>query len=237
MNKYLQQIVELSELDKALDAFDPKIKSINDMLQSKQDEIDELSKNDEILKNEIEELISQITKTNIHISEFNAKISDCKKKASSIKTEKESKALILEENLAKEQLSAANDEIVKLEKIIASKEEQIKEASKLKEEKLKDFNELQKNSNKELDEINEKKSKVFTQKEKLMAKIDQKMLVFYEKIRRWAKNSVVVPVRKQACYGCFMKINDKTYSAVIRSDDIVTCPHCGRILYKEIDKE
>ena len=32
---------------------------------------------------------------------------------------------------------------------------------------------------------------------------------FYEKIKRWAKDSAVVPVKKQACYGCYMKINDK----------------------------
>ncbi|WP_373408077.1 C4-type zinc ribbon domain-containing protein [Campylobacter hyointestinalis] len=30
-----------------------------------------------------------------------------------------------------------------------------------------------------------------------------------------------------------MKINDKTYANVIKSEDIVTCPHCGRILYKD----
>ena len=43
----------------------------------------------------------------------------------------------------------------------------------------------------------------------------------------------MVPVRKQACYGCFMRVNDKTYASVLKQDDIVTCPHCGRILYKE----
>jgi predicted nucleic acid-binding Zn-ribbon protein len=30
-----------------------------------------------------------------------------------------------------------------------------------------------------------------------------------------------------------MRLNDKTYASVIKSEDIVTCPHCGRILYIE----
>jgi hypothetical protein len=47
------------------------------------------------------------------------------------------------------------------------------------------------------------------------------------------KDSAVVPVKKQACYGCHMKINDKTYAEVIKAEEIVNCPHCGRILYKE----
>ena len=67
--------------------------------------------------------------------------------------------------------------------------------------------------------------------------MDQKIISFYEKIRKWAKNTAVVPVKKQACYGCFMKINDKTYSEVIKGEEIVTCPHCGRILYIEKEEE
>jgi uncharacterized protein len=63
--------------------------------------------------------------------------------------------------------------------------------------------------------------------------MNQKGLSFYQKIRRWAKNTTAVPVRKQACYGCFLAINDKTYSDVIKGEEITTCPHCGRILYIE----
>ena len=85
----------------------------------------------------------------------------------------------------------------------------------------------------ELEKIEKDKNKVGAQKEKLLKDVNEKIVVFYEKIRKWAGNTAVVPVRKQACYGCFMKINDKTYSAVVKSDDIVTCPYCGRILYKE----
>jgi predicted nucleic acid-binding Zn-ribbon protein len=78
---------------------------------------------------------------------------------------------------------------------------------------------------------------LFEQKQNLVAKMSQKILAFYDKIRRWAKNTAVVPVRKQACMGCFMRINDKTYAEVIKGEEITTCPHCGRILYLEPQKE
>ena len=77
------------------------------------------------------------------------------------------------------------------------------------------------------------RKEVYAKKDKLIATMNQKILAFYEKIRKWAHNTAVVPVKKQACYGCFMQINDKTFSAVIKGEDIVTCPHCGRILYKQ----
>lgn len=101
----------------------------------------------------------------------------------------------------------------------------------------KTLSELENEVSEELSNIEKDRNEVYTQKEDLLAKMNQKVLTFYEKIRKWAKNTAVVPVRKQACYGCFMKINDKTYANVIKSEDIITCPHCGRILYKEENGE
>lgn len=51
-----------------------------------------------------------------------------------VKTEKEANALKIEEDIAKEQLDAANDEIVRLDKILENKETYKKE---LEEEKIK----------------------------------------------------------------------------------------------------
>ncbi|MDD2400008.1 MAG: C4-type zinc ribbon domain-containing protein, partial [Sulfurovum sp.] len=89
----------------------------------------------------------------------------------------------------------------------------------------------------EKSEIEQSKAELFEKREALTRNIEQKILSFYEKIRIWAGNTAVVPVKKQACYGCYMKLNDKTYSDVIRGDEIVTCPHCGRILYIERETE
>jgi predicted nucleic acid-binding Zn-ribbon protein len=84
-----------------------------------------------------------------------------------------------------------------------------------------------------LTDIDSKKAEHFKQREELCRNLEKKLLSFYEKNRIWAGNTAVVPVRKQACYGCYMKLNDKTYSEIIKGDEIVNCPHCGRILYIE----
>ena len=71
----------------------------------------------------------------------------------------------------------------------------------------------------------------------LFEKVDKKVLAFYEKIRRWAKETAVVPVKNQACYGCHMKLSDRFYSEFLISDEIMTCPHCGRIIYKSDESD
>lgn len=237
MNKYLQQLVNLSQIDQKIDNYAPRIDSINRNLQLKKDEIVAIDENIEKVDTEISELKAQIANTNSHINEFNAKIKDISKKSSAVKSEKEIKALNLEEDLAKDQLEAANEEIGRLERIIDNKNEL---KAELEEKKTQIQNSLDSLNNEVADElkaIENERSKIYDQKEKLLADMNQKILTFYEKIRKWAKNTAVVPVRKQACYGCFMKINDKTYAHIIKSDDITTCPHCGRILYKETIEE
>lgn len=237
MNKYLEQLVNLSQIDQKIDSYAPRIENINKNLNVKKEEILSIDEKVETIQTEIEELKSQISNTNSHIVEFGAKIKDIGKKSGSVKTEKEIKALNLEEDLAKDQLEAANEEITRLERIIESKLNYENELKQKKIEISKTLSELENEVSEELSNIEKDRNEVYTQKEDLLAKMNQKVLTFYEKIRKWAKNTSVVPVRKQACYGCFMKINDKTYANVIKSEDIITCPHCGRILYKEENGE
>lgn len=237
MNKYLQQLVSLSQIDQKIDNYAPRIESINRNLQLKKDEIVSIDENMQKVDNEISELKAQIANTNSHINEFNAKIKDISKKSSALKSEKEIKALSLEEDLAKDQLEAANEEINRLERIVDSKNELKSELEQKKTQIQESLDSLNNEVADELKAIEAERSKIYDQKEKLLADMNQKILTFYEKIRKWAKSSAVVPVRKQACYGCFMKINDKTYAHIIKSEDITTCPHCGRILYKETIQE
>lgn len=237
MNKYLQQLVNLSQIDQKIDNYAPRIASINRNLQLKKDEITTIDENIEKVDTEITELKAQIANTNSHINEFNAKIKDISKKTSAVKSEKEIKALNLEEDLAKDQLEAANEEIGRLERIIDSKNELKTELEQKKSDAQSALDSLNSEVEGELKAIEDERSKIYDQKEKLLADMNQKILTFYEKIRKWAKNTAVVPVKKQACYGCFMKINDKTYAHIIKSEDITTCPHCGRILYKETIEE
>ena len=233
MNKYLEQLVNLSEIDKQIDSYVPRLEAINKNLNAKKDQIAKIDEQITEIDTEITEIKAQISSTNIHIAEFNTKIKEIAKKSNSVKTEKEIKALNLEEELAKDQLEAANEEIIRLERIIDTKNITKEDLQKQKSALLDELSTLQNDTNQEKQTIEQERSVIYKQKEELLGKINQKILTFYEKIRKWAKNTAVVPVKKQACYGCFMRINDKTLLNVQKSDDIVTCPHCGRIIYSQ----
>lgn len=233
MNKYLQQLVELSKFDKDIDGFASRIENVEKSLRTAQSELEIADAAVKQLEEDIKEIKTQKSQTNAHIAEFSAKIKDVTKKSATAKSEKEIKALQLEEELAKEQLEAANDEILRLEKIIDTKTAEQRETEEKKVAISENIGKIEAEISNEVKAIEKEREEIYGKKSKLVGEMNQKILTFYEKIRKWAHNTAVVPVKKQACYGCFMQINDKTFSSVVRGEDIVTCPHCGRILYKE----
>jgi len=237
LNKYLQDLIKLSKFDTSISMFEPKIENEKAKLATFVETAEEIKVSINALYSEVDDIKSKRSKNNVHLSELKSKLDDISKKNNNIQTEKELKALQLEEEIAKEQITFANEEINRLDTLVESKEEELNELQNNLSEEEESIKEIQVAVDNAIEEINKERNVVYQNRSELLEKFDNKILTFYEKIKRWAKDSAVVPVKKQACYGCHMKINDKTYSEVIKSEEIVNCPHCGRILYKEDETE
>ncbi len=237
MNAYLKQLVELVEIDKKIDSFEPRIEQIRSDLDGKLGAQKDLENKIEKHKEDIQDNELKKRKNELHLAELNDKLKSLSEKSGAVKTEKEMKALQLEEEIAKEQIDFANDEIERFDKIGELKTTEIEDFEKEIEAMQEDIAKVQKDTDKELATLEKERMQVYGDKQTLMSNMSQNIIVFYEKIRRWAGNTTVVPVKKQACYGCYMRINDHTYADVIKGEEITTCPHCGRILYLEPQTE
>ena len=233
MNKHLRQLIDLSKIDQEIDSFEPKMEEIKKDLNLIVTDRDTFLKEIENLNEDIADLKNKKRKNDMHLAELSTKLEDIAKKSPLVKTEKEAKALNLEEEITKEQLSFANDEIDRFDKTIENQKSKTKELKSKIDELNSDIKAREINVNKDLKQVEAQRGKVSTQKSKLISDMDQKIRTFYEKIRRWAGNTAVVEVKKQACYGCFMKLSDRVYSEIIKAEDIITCPHCGRIIYTD----
>ena len=237
MNKYLQDLIKLSKFDTAISMFEPKIENEKAKLATFVETAASIKASINSIYLEIDDVKSKRTKNNIHLAELKTKLENIAKKNKDVTNEKELKALQLEEEIAKEQISFANEEIDRLDNLAKSKESVLKELQEKLTAEEEDIKEIQVAVDTTIEEISKERNVVYQERSELLEKFDNKILTFYEKIKRWAKDSAVVPVKKQACYGCYMKINDKTYAEVIKAEEIVNCPHCGRILYKEDEIE
>jgi predicted nucleic acid-binding Zn-ribbon protein len=233
LNKDLEQLVQLSRYDVEITQFEPKIANENAKLELFLKTVDTLNAQiDEIYKT-IDDNKNKRIKNDIHLKELSAKLEDIVQKGKVVKTEKEIKALQLEEEIAKEQVSFANEEIIRLDELIAQNETELNELKSQLDEEEESVKEAKESVTKNVEELEAARGEVSKSRTQLFEKVDKKVLAFYEKIRRWAKETAVVPIKNQACYGCHMKITDRIYYDFINSDEIKTCPHCGRIIYKE----
>lgn len=237
MNKHLQQLIDLSIVDKDIDAFEPQIEEANYNYEAALAKTQSIESDIENLTTEIKEEELKKSKNELHLAELSQKLEENSKKSGDVKTEREMKSLQLEEEIAKEQVTFANEEIERLEKIIELKKEQIEVAETTLVELKASLETVKADVDARLESINKERQEVFVKKEKLLSNVNQKGLAFYQKIRRWAKNTTVVPVEDQACMGCHMVIGDKVYADVIKAEEITTCPHCGRILYMKPNEE
>ena len=237
MNKYLQDLIKLSKFDTAISMFEPKIENEKAKLATFVETAEAIKASINSIYSEIDDVKSKRTKNNIHLGELKTKLDNIAKKNKDVHNDKELKALQLEEEIAKEQISFANEEIDRLDNLTKSKESVLKELQEKLSSEENDIKEIQVSVDGTIESINKERNLVYQDRSILLEKFDNKILTFYEKIKRWAKDSAVVPVKKQACYGCHMKIYDKTYAEVIKAEEIVNCPHCGRILYKEVEEQ
>ncbi len=233
MNKHLNELIELSKNDKEIDSYTPQLAAADKKVAKIQSKID-------VAQSELDELTTSIASNEMKIKSFeeqlgllNQKMSSSVKKSKEITTEKEMKALSVEDDMAKEKMTFANEEINRLQNINQTKQSLVNTAKENVESLSTEFVKANEEAMAQKEEIEKSKGILFVKREEISRNLEQKVLAFYEKIRIWAGNTAVVPVRKQACYGCYMKLNDKAYSEVIRADEIINCPHCGRILYIE----
>ena len=169
MNPHLKQLIDLSKIDKEIDDFEPKIEEANYNYEAALAKTKSIESDTENLSNEIKDEELKKAKNELHLAELSQKLEANSKKSADIKTEREMKSLQLEEEIAKEQVTFANEEIARIEKIIESKKEQL-EAAKT------SFNELQANLETvkvevdgKLAVINKERQVVFVKKKNFLA--------------------------------------------------------------------
>ena len=189
MNKHLEQLIDLSLIDKEIDAFEPQIEEANlqydALLATKSSLVNEIA----TLSDEIKDEQIKKQKNELHLAELSAKLEDNSKKSAEIKTEREMKSLQLEEEIAKEQVNFANEEIDRLEKLIAHKQTKIDDLSTKEAEVEGKLSGVKADVDVKLAKIDEDRKVIFAKKEILVAAMNQKGLSFYQKIRQIGRAS------------------------------------------------
>jgi predicted nucleic acid-binding Zn-ribbon protein len=206
-----------------IEALDSRLQEANDAIAAKQSELAALEQE---RKTQEESLATE--NANIVRSETNLK---------GITTQKE--------------YQAVNKELTSAKKMIAELEEQILQKSTRGEE-LKselaamegDAATLEENIARQREEV---RSRITAEEEtaavdaktraELVKSIPASLLKRYEKLREARRGIAVVEAREGGCLGCNMHIPPQMYNNLFRGEELITCPHCQRILVLHLETQ
>ena len=83
----------------------------------------------------------------------------------------------------------------------------------------------------DLSSIEDKLAVQQDRRKNVTVRLEGRLLAAYERIRKGKNGLAIVPIRKRACGGCFKTLPPQKIQEVRRTDSILTCENCGRILY------
>ncbi len=233
MNRDLKNLLKVQSLDRdiarleeEMDRIEQKEQKILEVIATKQAQLKAAQEEKEEIEKDKLFKEGLLTDTLENLKKLEVKLN-------SATTEKQANAVNIEIDIAKTNKNVLEEKIISLEEDIDAKEKDIKELEDryiqlqktLKEHKAK-FDERRK-------EITLEIEKIKGHKDELLGDIDKELLKKYEKLNRWTKGTSIVPVRQDACYGCFMKLTPQILTLIEDTDELVYCPNCGRMLYKE----
>ena len=98
------------------------------------------------------------------------------------------------------------------------------------EERKKDLDSKKKELIMITSESMEEENKLKESREKAAAKVEERLLTSYNKIRDNARNGLaVVSIKRNACGGCFNVVPPQRQAEVREKKKIIVCEHCGRV--------
>lgn len=82
-----------------------------------------------------------------------------------------------------------------------------------------------------VEETAREEERLLAERAQLEAKVDERMLAAYNRVRNSTKNRLaVVTVKDGACSGCFNQIPPQRQLDIMSNKKIIVCEYCGRIL-------
>jgi len=230
MKETLAHLLELQEVDNALDELRRARETYPKRIDELRKELEEERTSLEELKGKLQELERQKRHYERELRRAQDELEKHKARLYEVKTNREYDA-VQQEIEAWENSIGQNEEflldtmaaIEELTPQVADKEQAYARSRQEKQEEIENL--LAK-----LGSLEEELVGYLKRREEITGSIDRRLLATYERVRRGRGGVAVVPVTRGACGGCFSQLPPQVVVEVRRGDRLIRCEYCGRIL-------
>ena len=183
------------------------------------------------LKSEVAELEKSVVGKNNEITASQALIKKYEEQQNNVRNNREYDSLSKEIEFQTLEIELCNKKIREFTAQVAEKKEVMEEAQTSLEERKRDL-ESKKAELEDITRDTQKEEETLADRSsELQTKIEDRLLTAYKRIRSNARNGLaVVPVKRDACGGCFNQIPPQRQLDIRSRKKIIVCEYCGRIL-------
>ena len=227
----LRALYSLQLVDSEID----KIRTLRGELplevQDLEDEVAGLETRIGNLKSEVAELEKAVVGKNNEITASQALIKKYEEQQNNVRNNREYDSLSKEIEFQTLEIELCNKKIREFTAQVAEKKEVMAEAQTSLEERKHDL-EGKKSELEDITRDTQKEEETLADRSsELQTKIEDRLLTAYKRIRSNARNGLaVVPVKRDACGGCFNQIPPQRQLDIRSRKKIIVCEYCGRIL-------
>ena len=237
MQEKILALYELQKIDSKIDEINKVKGELPLEVQDLEDEMAGMKTRIEHINAEIEELNTLTKQRKREVDQAKIMIGNYKEQQNNVRNNREFDAITKEIEYQELEIELAEKRLKEYAAGVKIKKAQLEEAEAQSKERLADLGAKKA----ELEGIEAETAPLVAeysvQGEGVKAKIDERLLSAYDRIRRNVRNGLsVVTVKRDACGGCFNRIPPQRQVDIRQGKKIIICEYCGRILVADPDE-
>lgn len=234
MQEKIMALYDLQKIDSKIDAIN-KIKGVLPTeVQDLEDEVAGLQTRIDNIRSSIDDLNLRVKQAKEDTEQAKAQIAKYNEQQRNVRNNREFDAINKEIEYQELQILLNDKHIKEYTADVKTKKKQIEEAEAVLAERKIDLEAKQTELNSIDDETADEMARLKEEEARAMAKIDERLLAAYTRIRSNVRNGLaVVTVKRDACGGCFNRIPPQRQYEIRQNKKIIVCEYCGRILVSD----
>ena len=235
MNPQLAPLIELQTLDLRIGEIREQQRKTPQLIDAAEAPHKEALRLQQEAKTALEALTKERRDRERDLEAHESQTDKMKTRLSELKTNKEYQAHLFEIEMANKKKGEIEEQILVLMEKIEARQKEIKDV----QVKVTEAERLFKQEQSKLEAVSAALASELTeleQKQKnLWGSVDKPLLDRYAKLKKTRKELALAPIRNGICWGCRLQLPPQLVAEVKRSEGLLTCNYCQRILYAEAE--
>lgn len=231
MQKVLQHLVALQELDTRLDQIKEKLGDLPETVKTLEIQIENEKEQNGIRQTSIEENAASILDNNGKITELKGKIAKYKEQIYLVTTNREYDALTAEIEFNEAAVKEAETQIIQSEEDSERLKKAFEDSDKTVADMEKNLEDAKTSLIATQKETEKEQSELETKREGLIKNVPRNYLSVYTRVRKARNGLAVVPLMRDACSGCHNRVIPQKRVDIYKKNQVITCDFCGRFLF------